>query len=225
METDKEVLIRGHLGLGDNLITLGILRKLSKECKSVVSFVKRHNSESMRWAVRDSHVIDFITVEDDKEADYLTEKAASACYTVIRLGLFNSEPLDRKAWDEQMYRQAGIDFKHRWNSFIVPRQPSIEIDCPKGDYIFVHDDYARGFKINFRRLPKSLVRVRPSKTSNIFVHWATIENAKEIHCIDSSFAILVDSLPDLKAHKYVMHDYARNGSPPSKWAKDWIHLT
>ena len=39
--------------------------------------------------------------------------------------------------------------------------------------------------------------------------------------IDSSFAILADSLPDLKAKKLVVHLYARKGALPPRYRKDW----
>ena len=220
----KELLIRGHLGLGDHLVTLGIVRKKAKDHESVVVLAKSHNCCSLRWAFRDDPVIHVLSVADDSEADQLTA-LAELKFSVLKLGLFNSEKFDRSKWDEQMYYQAGLEFDERWNSFTVPRQPSIELPVPSKPFVFHHDDRSRGFKMDLRRLPKGLTKVSPDPKAapNIFAYWGILEAAQEIHCIDSAFACLVDSLPDLKAQRYVIHDYARQGSPPSRYAKPWEH--
>jgi len=40
-------------------------------------------------------------------------------------------------------------------------------------------------------------------------------NATELHCMNSSFAILADHAPSLSASRRVMHAYAREGVLPA----------
>jgi hypothetical protein len=92
-----------------------------------------------------------------------------------------------------------------------------------GKFAFVHDDADRGFVIPQKRLPKKLniVRPEPGATENIFAYWGLLEQAQELHMIDSSFAILADSLPDLKAKKMQIHLYTRANALPPSYRKDF----
>ena len=64
----------------------------------------------------------------------------------------------------------------------------------KGDYIFVHDTSSEGqYDI---QIDSPLQQIKPRKLEcedSIFDWLGVIENAKEVHCIDSSFIHMIDS--------------------------------
>lgn len=214
MESEPTIFIQGHLGSGDHLVCLPIYRHFS-ETHNVIVPVKFHNLPSVQWMVRGLNVA-LIGVEDDTGAHNLADATARRGARILRLGMF-SKGFDEKRWSETMYEQAGIPFEKRWSDWKIDRDLSREFEPPKEPYIFVHDDERRGFKIDAKRLPNGWIECPiPGKTENIFDYCRLIEEATEIHCIDSCFAILADSLTTLKAKRFVVHAYARpNALPPS----------
>jgi hypothetical protein len=226
----KEILIRGHLGLGDGLVINGLVRHYAVDHE--VSIVcKPHNQISLAFMYRDDPKISLVTTEneqgmiDDDFADAACRHVKDHGKKVLLLGMYGDrKKYNAQSWDNSMYDQAGVPFDNRWNDFRCSRQPSCELVAPKDhSFVFVHDDASRGFAIPEHRLPqrKPIIRPSPGKTDNIFAYWDLIEHAEEIHMIDSSFAILADSLPDLKAKKLVVHLYARKGALPPRYRKDW----
>ena len=78
---------------------------------------------------------------------------------------------------------------------------------PEGeDYIFIHDDPNRGYVVNRSLIESNLKVITPIKTENIFDYCTILENAKQVHCMDSSFKHICDSLNpkgELFYHRYV----------------------
>ena len=237
----NELLIVGHLGMGDHLVTNALVRHFAAT-RQVVVPAKYHHVASCQFMFRDEPKIAVFGVRADRY-DFDTQQAAlvveRAGHEVLRLGSYRPGPrMNAKIWDQEMYRQAGVPFETSWTGFHVRRQPDRElmvVDTKSGDlrvvepgpqhqwtrkpYIFVHDDPARKFRIRKSRLPdrKAVVRpvVMPGPLSTIFDWWEVLARAEEIHVMDSSFAILADRLPDLKAKKFVLHFYARRDKPPT----------
>lgn len=224
----KELLVRNHLGLGDSLVINALVRHFAKD-HEVCLLCKKHNQISLAFLFRDEPKIclattDVDTMNDDDFADFASRHAEEQGKKVLRLGMYGDRKFyDKLTWDRSMYKQAGLDFQLRWNEFKCARQPSGEVPLPKGAFAFVHDDAKRGFKIPDERLETKLpiVRADPAKTNNIFAWWGVIEAAEEIHCIDSAFAILADSLPKLNARKLKIHLYARPNALPPSYRKDF----
>ena len=97
------------------------------------------------------------------------------------------------------------------------------------DVIFVHDDGSRGMSLNLLKAkhgaPSWVIKPTPSVTPILF-HWRkVIEQCDEIHCIASSFAAFIDSIPLPKNPKLFLHAYARPGEPLMKVNKQWEILT
>lgn len=200
----KELLLASHLGLGDGLIANAIVRRLA-ETHAVSVIVKPHNATTLAFQWRDSDRIVLVEVDDDAQARKGIAHVRKHGKEVLGLGFFHTkerfEP--QSEFDRVLYRQAGIDHTERWNGFKCARQESRELEVPSGKYCFVHDDPARNFVIPPEALPfKRLKIVRPSKDLKnkngdpciLFDYWGWLDNATEIHVIDSSFAILADHL-------------------------------
>jgi len=115
--------------------------------------------------------------------------------------------------DEIFYKLAEVPFENKWNEFFVQRDLDREkevfkkLGLKEGEkYIFVHDDPRR----KITQINSSLLRViKPTnKEFSLFDFLYTIENAKEIHCINSSFFCLIDCI-GIKKETMVLHQYAR----------------
>jgi len=226
----NELLILGHLGLGDMLVMNGLVRHFAKD-HAVCVTCKYRNLTSSAFMWRDLTNVELLGVENDdndKDAIEAAAHAESQGFQVLRLGNFGKKPFDVQNWDREFYRQAGVDFKACWNDFKVSRQPSREIyplDVNKrSEYCFVHEDKARGCVINEKHLPKGIrgrkggmkrIYADPKRTDNIFDWWHIIDEATEIHVMESCFAILIDHLPEIKAKRVCVHTYCRKSIPPT----------
>lgn len=218
-----QMLCRTHLGCGDFLVCNALFRHFAKQ-HHVFLPCKRHNVTTVNFMLRDVRNIEVLPIEDDKEADEFCGIVAKNGYKVLKLGLFGQPPFDPNKWDLGIYAQANVPFQDRWSKFVTHRQPSRELKAPEGKFCFIHEDPSRGFKIDRKRLPTDLpwVFAEPGLTQNLFDWWAHVEEAEELHFIDSCFAIMADSLPELKARKVVVHVYARAGARPPTFGKgDW----
>ena len=169
--------------------------------------------------LHDHRQIAILPIHDDEE---MTSVAKAWKGDHLRLGSFGKS-FEPKEWDKSMFKQSGVDFNLRWDDASIPRDFSREFEQPDGPYGFMHDDFDRGFRIKKELLPKirMLAPNHPRVTPNIFDYCRLIENATEIHVIDSCFAILADSLTTLKAKRKVVHLYARPGALPPTYRDGW----
>lgn len=204
-------VLLNHLGLGDHLLCNGLVRELAKTEKFIVPCYHR-NLPSVRFMLDDVVNVEVAPINGDLEMIHLADTFKPIC-----LGYYCKDGFDAENFDVEFYRQAGVPFEKRWSEFhhgLI----SLHEKLPKGDYIFVHDDAERGFEIT--RLPKGVQVIRPDKNvKNIFEHIPLLIFAKEIHCINSSFLILIDSLT-LPKRPLVFHHYARP-TPYPKLKEKW----
>lgn len=105
-------------------------------------------------------------------------------------------------FDRMFYEQFGLCLSLRWRNFSLKRNMFREkslfesFKVKEGEYVFLHEK--ENLNINKSHIKQSRFRIiTPIKglTPNIFDYCYLIEHAAEIHCIDSSFKNLADSLP------------------------------
>ena len=122
-------------------------------------------------------------------------------------------------FDELKYYLNGIDFKHKWNDFKWVQNHNKEKEVIQyynagNNYVFVHDKpemngvrdffFRSGIKYTGKRV------IRPEKLQGITIcdYYQLLENADEIHCIDSAFSNFCElALPD--HNKMFLHPDAR----------------
>ena len=201
-----------HLGLGDHLICNGLVRNIYKNSISsfpkIFLFCKENNIESVTFMFSDLKDLEIIKVKNDKEVNKYLKKHNGI--ELKKIG-FEFRNLKNRYFDQDFYKIAGIDFNKRWDDFLIVRDYNREKELFKQlgikplKYIFFHDDIDRKFKINEGFIiHKDLKVIKPFITKTIFDWCTIIENAKEIHCIDSSFRLLADSLK-LKTEQLFFH--------------------
>ena len=226
----ENLFINAPRALGDQIICNGLYRNVSQAYERCIIPVRKSLHLSMTEMLSDLTNVEFL-VFPDRIARYSTYVSdyffGKLGFDIIRIG-YSGENFPSKSgvkWDENYYLQAGLDFKLRWLGFHAPRNTLREeelyqiLGCEGEPYIFVHEDASRGFLIESSLLPKNMRQVRPRpdlKEFTIFDYRKVIESASTIHCIESSFTALIESM-DINVPKYA-HRYSR---PEAK--RDWWH--
>jgi hypothetical protein len=210
----NSVYIYHHLGLGDHIIANGMVRSIAKKYDRTFIFCKPHNFPNVSFMYRDLTNLKIIVMDDLGVQSFMTLNpnnnyiiAGHAPFWRILNSGNNTLTID-----EIFYQLAGVPLENKWTEFFVKRdvererQVFKELGLEEGEkFAFVHDDERR--RIN-KNLP-SLKIIRPSKREfSLFDFLYTIEQASEIHCINSSFFCLIDCMKIQKENMYV-HEYVR----------------
>ncbi len=201
-------LLITHMGMGDQIICCGMALELQR----------RHGP--MAWAAMPFNVASVSAMLHGRMA-VLGGEVFWPPHQTIHIG-YSKRDL-RLPFDQAFYKQAGVAFEKRWGCFDgVTVAPDAE--PPKGDFIFVHDDWTRNFSIPARKLPAGdIVRPSPDRYASVWDWLPTMRAAKELHLIGSVFLFMADCFPDLAA-KTVYHTYARpvpnNEWPTLKYVKE-----
>jgi hypothetical protein len=161
---------------------------------------------------RDIPEIEIISVNDDSDVTKFIKPNSF----LIRIGFKFCDP---KYFDVGFYNQLNIPFEKRWSDFKVIRNYDQEkkifdsFKVKEGEYIFLHDDASRNYKIDETKINSKLPIIRPiiGLTDNIFDYCYLIENSAESHFIDSSFKAMCDSLL-LKENNVYLHMLANKNS-------------
>jgi len=205
------IYVYNHLGLGDHFIVNGLIRELTKDYDIVNIFVKKHNIDTVK-ALYFEDKFNFIIVNNDNEVDLSKTP-------IIKIG-FEKLDVRNQRFDESFYKQFNIPFQYRWDKFKMKRNTIKEkelfekYDIKEGGYIFLHDDSTRNYIINRDYIKNKNLKIITPKlglTKNMIDYSYIIENAKEIHCMDSSFRLLIDSLDMVNVDKYY-HIYVRGNT-------------
>lgn len=214
------LLVHHHLGLGDHLICNGLVRHLARETPSIGLMVKTRNATSVGFMYRDLPGLRLLRVADDGEAEALLRAVPQVAS--LRVGFERLDTRDH-SYAEDFYAQLGLPYDLRWSGQRIDRDPGREqalferLVPGGGPYVFLHDDRSRGYLIDRRRVRTDLPVVvpPPAATDNIFDYGLVLERAAEIHCMDSSFRHLVDSLGEVGGARF-LHGYVRPGDSPDR---------
>lgn len=224
----KTGVIYHHLGLGDNIICNAIVNEYSTKIEKLFIFSKPKFYESVSFLYRHNPRIIVIPADDSESRTIFN--AIQTEYKLL-LGFEDLEKAQLKHnvnFDEAFYKIAGLPFEYRFDRFKLQRDAEREEDLfkklyiEKGKYIFLHDDNTRNFTIKRdyiknKQLP--VVWPNPKVTNNIFDYCSIIENAAEVHVIDSSFKNLCENL-DIKTNDLFYHCYFRSRNI-TKSRKNW----
>ena len=229
----NKIFFISHLGLGDHFTCNGIVRELYKGSDLMVMPVKENNIKVVKRMFSDLdnlHLIPLVGSMDYNDTQHMNDAYSliyffkNRGYNIKSVGAFSPHNFIRgvKNYDEIFYEQVGIDFNKRWDSF-YPRNINNEMkmfnECfglKENEYIFLHDDPDRGRVINRNLLPDNLKIITPHKKfwdADILDYRYILENANQIHCVNSSFADLMDSFDLSKVSKICLHQYARTDDP------------
>lgn len=200
-----------HLGIGDHLICNGLVRTIYNPNEEYTMFVKEKYLDSVSFMFRDLKNFSFITGEAENNISFLQRNHINSD-DIIYAG-FSWVDMVNHSFDENFYLQNNVDFNNKWSNFYVERDEQREnrlfdhFDIQE-PYVFIHEDDQRGFSIDRNLLPEvRVIKADNNLTNNIFDYLKIMENAEQIHCIESSFLHLADltSIND----NIIFHSYSR----------------
>lgn len=192
----------------------GLVRWLATRYGLLIFPVKWHNRPSVKWMFSDLPTVKVLGVANDAEALWWSGRFRHNG-VVMRLGVHSRQPLRVPGWDKQFYEQAGVPFEERWKGFKLPTTQSKPWPHSKP---LLHEDQKRGFTIDRNRIPEDAIPVSHFPIIFDVIPW--MQQATELHVIDSSFLCLADSIPTA-ASRLVFHKYARPGGRPPTLRKQW----
>ncbi len=226
----KDVYIHHHLGLGDHITCNALVRNIAKDYDKIYLFYKSlpHHLPNLKYMYRDmGDKIDFIGGMDwhDEFVDFYRITHPGINYIRIGFEYLSKSSLN---FDEAFYEQAGIPFQKKFDDFYIQRDEEKENQLfnelnPTGEpYVFIHQDLSRGIKMNTDYIQnKELKIVQPRdkfSSENIpieddllFFYMKLIENAEEVHLMESSFKCLTDGFIKQKENMF-FHRYMRKGT-------------
>lgn len=211
MKIENAHLIYQHMGLGDHLVCNGLVRNIITPESDYIMFVKPHNLGSVSYMYRDLANLKFVECDDAGAVNLINRLRFTNRLHMIGFNWIDTS----KSFEENFYLQHGVSLSEKWNSFRCDRDVELErkvydyfnINEP---YIFVHDD--NRYKLNPSRLPQNIRVIRPEigLTDTIFAYARLIEQATEVHCMESCFGFMTDNMG--LNRELFMHRYSRN--PP-----------
>lgn len=231
---NNKIFVACHQGLGDHLICNGLYRSLSEKYDEVIIPVKKKYAKTLNRMLCDLKNIKIYDFPSDLTDDIISiylKILPKFKYTKLRLGNYDFNFLKGSMrFDENFYFQAKINFDMRWEKFYFKRNIKLEnelynfFQIRNQKYIFLHEDVQRGFNIDRKYLSKKLKIVSTSifkRNYDIFDYYKLIENATELHCIESSFAAFIEGLGQISGKKFA-HRYARPEAI-SNWRSEFTY--
>tara|TARA_R110000824_G_scaffold3106_1_gene14227 strand:- start:72 stop:782 length:711 start_codon:yes stop_codon:yes gene_type:complete len=203
----KKLCIHHHLGLGDHLDCNGMVRHFLKNADfdQIYVFSKSNYFSMIDFMYRDEENIIVVEInKDQNEYEYIQSFVTDNNIDFfLRVGHENYPFLkehlyDKNCW-EFFYDQVKLPYNVRTNDFYFERNREEEqrvynkLNPENEPFVFVHDDKSRGYQVDRKHFVDSSLKVVENDiTENIFYFTKILEEAKEIHCMESSFKSLID---------------------------------
>lgn len=193
---NPNLFIHTHLGLGDHFIVCGLVRHIISLEQYDWYYIgcKERNYISVEPLYRDLKNVKILRGANETADISLYSDLPEKC-DVLRVGHEYLNPsID---FDKSFYAQLGIPFKYKRSKFHVNRDVEREDKCfdelvkSGGDYIFVHDKTSIAeYSLKTRT---DIPIIKPINFDySIPDYLKIIENAKEVHCVDSSFLNFIE---------------------------------
>lgn len=212
----NSIYIYHHLGLGDHIICNGLVRHFAEQYDRVFLFTKPVNVKNVLRMYEDNAQIKIIAM-DDFEIRSFIEISPDNNYLIIGHDRFfqimnSSENI--KTFDEIFYDMAEIPPIYKWDKFYFKRDLEKErnayyniLQLRDGEnFIFIHESQERPV---IKEIPRGIRQIRPdNKELSIYDFLYTIEKAKEVHVMNSSFMNLIDCI-QLRNEGLFYHEYSR----------------
>lgn len=208
----SKIILHHHLGMGDHFVCNGLVNYLSQKYDSIYLACKKSNFNTINFLYSDNYKVNLLSIGDSEHLDvkYFSEFMN---IPVLRVGF---EFCDRSEWNTSFYAQLGIDFSVRYDMFHIPDSLPNEEEIyqlfSKDKYCLVHRESSES-KYNLKidtELPIVEIEKTTDPYGNLLNYRKLIQNAEEIHCVNSSVFHLVDSIDtnaDLIYHDVRKRDF------------------
>jgi hypothetical protein len=192
----NSIMIYHHLGLGDHIVCNGLVRYILDEYSPSRIFLptKTHNYATVSRMYWDRKEIVPCIVKTDQDVPLLP--CLTLCDGFLQVGFSKV----RDDWDISFYDTNGIPFEYRWSKFKTVRDEAREnalmqkIGVSDGEnFVLVHN---KGSSAEYDlKINTDLKKIFVSPVTDCMLDWCGVaERAQEVHCIDSSFVHLAQTL-------------------------------
>ena len=222
-----------HLGLGDHIVCNGLVNYVSTKSEKIFLPVNTLFEDQITYLYKDNKKIEIFPVNLGEVNDAHVEVESLAhehSIPILKIGFENR--LNQKVpFYKSFYKQIGLKYNISYKHFNCPSDKEKEkelynhlvkvFNVEDDKYLLIHDE-ASDTQYNLKA-ESDLKAINLSNKfdifDNIFLYKKIINDASEIHCINSSFAHLVDRF-DTKG-KLIYHD-VRGGR--LKFKKKWNYI-
>lgn len=196
---DDKFLAYTHLGLGDHIVCNGLLNHFSESFNKIYLPVKSRDMNNVNYLYKDNKKIHTFKIEHETEVEDISNFAKKNSLVTLKVGFKKRKP----PFNLSFYEQFDLPYSISIEKFRVARDEAKEenlyqhlksiynINRP---YQIVHNQSSYG-KVNLKtneKLSTIFIEKETDLYKNIFLYLKIIENATEIHCLDSSFLHLVE---------------------------------
>ena len=213
-------LITG-IGIGDHIIMYGIIKNLSPKYHNIYSYVCPENYDNivrLYKSIINLHIVKTSILNNMMMIDQQALDQAVNLYDIVtKILAKDPSTIINDVW---MYNYFDLPIEKKWEDFYIERDLEKEKDIyyntlglkDNEEFIFIHDDPYRGLCIDENKINKDIKHINPYnyQTISIFDFLYTIERAKEIHVIISSFFTLIDIMniknENIFCHKYLIKE-------------------
>jgi len=197
----KKAFVLTHLGLGDNITSIGMVRYLSTIYDEVLVVCKKINKKNVESFYNDDLSIKIMEIDNDDKISpnfgFSKEKFKNITenYDKYMCGLHNLEnkDFDSNKIPYSFYKQINIPFNIFWDYFHIPDNTfSIELfnNLNNTNYVFIHNQSSNGQIFSIDTIEKTL---NINKNNILFLN-------PNINCYDKNDAFYK------VAEKYIGHD-------------------
>jgi hypothetical protein len=202
-----------HLGLGDHIICNGIVRHYKETHNTITVFCKPHYFTNVEYMYRDDDNIIVLPIGEDFDVhNYINQNNLHSDLIIVGFDKLRFD--NYKTFDEAFYNTINLPFSFRFSKFKFERNNEKELEVynelnPNNEsYIYVHDDKERGFEIDRSKINSNLKIIENDKRFLMFDMLKIIENATEVHSMQTGMKDLINSYKFDKP-KFYLHWYVR----------------
>jgi hypothetical protein len=236
LQSQADVFVYHHLGLGDMIHCNGMVRWFAEELKqgcNVHVFCKSRNAAMTRWMYRDNPRILVEPLNENRKESQEVQRIlrSQGSTNLIRIGHRPLRQLERTRrdlfFDQLFYLQAGIPYEYRfskchWERDFDEEERVFEKLAPAGPYVFLHDDPSRGYSVDTAGIELPIVRNDASES--IFHLGLLLERASQVHCMESSLRCMMESL-DMDGVQLFYHNFRYPDRPLGTATRlNWIEV-
>lgn len=250
MKVSKDLFFSGAMSLGDAIVCSPIVNRFAHNTNLLILPSQRKFYDTLKCLYQDTPNI--VVKEFDGpgfEQAYIDQnnltriESPDIQATQVFIPNLNRYVPAMVNWDRQIYEFYDIPYSVRYREFKFPKQVLgsgalyDKLVGGKEDYVLFHQQtgaHPNGMGINlagFREAngmpPYKIVEIDDSITSNMCQYIELIENAKEIHTVNTSFFWLVDSLFNRTNAQLFYHDCRADSVAQinSRWNNNrWIRV-
>lgn len=219
--TTDELIFYSHLGLGDQIVAIGLVHHVSDLFKKVYVPSKSQYYPMMKYCYQDHPKIEVVEVCKNSEYGGCSGGVQGVKHLEERTGLRSFHAGHSKLgspWNFSFYKNNAYEYDLSFDKFYLPESEQENEDQFKhlmnlykisGDYIVIGAEYSGGkFSLDVNSsLPAVHIKQSENLKSNMFFLKKTLIEAKEVHLVNSALFHLAERLP-LKG-ELIYHDIRR----------------